>query len=212
MMSNFERLHELYQSGSVPWDQPLPPPEVLEIAKTLPPGQGLDLGCGLGRASLHLAGLGWRMDGVDFVPEAVQEATRRAADAGLADRITFHRASVADLGFLSPEYDFALDVGCAHGLSAQELRAYHGGLLRLLRPGAVYLLFAHLTDENPAHPPDQATPDDAQRRRWVRDEDLRALFSQGFVLDEVIYGQTQVNDQEPWRSAWYWFRRAGEEG
>jgi cyclopropane fatty-acyl-phospholipid synthase-like methyltransferase len=146
------------------------------------------------------------MDGVDFVPEAIQEATRRAEEAGLAHRVTFHQGSVAELDFLAGPYDFALDVGCAHGLSAQELRTYHQGLLRLVRPGGVYLLFAHLSDEEGTS---QGAADEAGRQqRWIKDRDLQDRLGQGFISENVIYGQTQVNDQAPWRSAWYWFRRA----
>ena len=38
----------------------------------------LDLGCGPGRASIYLARLGWQVDGVDFVPQAIATARQRA--------------------------------------------------------------------------------------------------------------------------------------
>lgn len=81
-MANLERLLELYQTGAVPWDQADPPPEVLTTAPSSPVGRALDLGRGLGRASLFMAGLGWQVDGVDFVPQAIAEATRRADQTG----------------------------------------------------------------------------------------------------------------------------------
>jgi cyclopropane fatty-acyl-phospholipid synthase-like methyltransferase len=196
-MSHYERLFEFYKEGPVPWDQALPPPEVLATVPTLAPGRALDLGFGLGGASLYLAGLGWRVDGVDFIPQAVNEARVRAEKAGLAERITYHLGSVAELGFLTDHYDFALDVGCAHGLTSDELRSYQRGLLRLLKSGALYLLFAHLNDE-------QATP---ESQRWMNEAELLALFADGFVLKSVERGTTQVGDQPPWNSAWYWLRR-----
>ena len=196
-MTHFDRLLEIYQAGPVPWDQQLPPPEVLATAPTLPVGRALDLGCGLGRATLFLAGLGWQVDGVDFISQAVAEANARAIRANLADKARFHQGSVAQLDFLRDPYDFALDVGCAHGLEAAELSAYHRELSRLLKPGGVYLLFAHLTDAN-------ANP---ETRRWLDEANLRRVFENGFVLERVEYGQTQVRDQAPYRSAWFWFRR-----
>lgn len=196
-MSHYDRLFEFYKAGPVPWDQALPPPEVLATVPTLAPGRALDLGFGLGRASLYLAGLGWQVDGVDFIPQAVAEAQQRAEKAGLADRITYHQGSVAELGFLAGPYDFALDVGCAHGLDVDELRGYHRGLARLLKPGALYLLFAHVND-------DQADP---ESQRWMNETDLLTIFAQGFVLERLERGTTQVGDQAPWNSAWYWFRR-----
>jgi SAM-dependent methyltransferase len=197
LMSHYKRLFEFYKAGPVPWDQALPPPEVLATVPSLTPGRALDLGFGLGRASLYLAGLGWQVDGVDFIPQAVTEARLRAEQFGLTNRITYHHASVAELDFLADPYDFALDVGCAHGLTLDELRNYHRGLLRLLKPGAQYLLFAHLNDQ-------QADP---ESQRWLNEAELLKLFATGFALERVEHGTTQVGDQAPWNSAWYWFRR-----
>lgn len=196
-MSHFDRLNDIYTSGQIPWDHPLPPPEALDMAVTLPPGRFLDLGCGFGRATLHLARLGWQADGVDFVPLAIEEARRRAEQAGLTDRARFYVDSVVTLTSLAGPYDWALDVGCAHAFGPDDWRRYHQRLLALVRPGGRYLLFAHLNEQET--PPDQ--------RRWADDDFIRALFSAGFKLDKAEYGQTQVRDQAPWRSAWYWFTR-----
>ena len=47
-MKKHERMEEIYESGSIPWDQTDPPPEVIDLAAQLPAGRALDLGCGLG--------------------------------------------------------------------------------------------------------------------------------------------------------------------
>lgn len=195
-MSHFDRLFEFYQAGPVPWDQPDPPPEVLAYVPTLPVGGALDLGCGLGRAALYLGRLGWQVDGVDFIPQAITEATNRASQAGLVN-VCFHLGLVTQLDFLAGPYDFVLDVGCAHGLSTDELGDYHRELLRLLKPRGHFLLFAHLNETNP----------DPEARRWLDEADLHRLFGEGFALERVEYGQTQVGEQAPWRSAWFWFKR-----
>lgn len=195
--SRYERLSNFYQSGSVPWDLPEPPPEVLATVPTLPIGRALDLGSGLGRAALFLGRLGWQVDGVDFIPQAIAEATARAEHAGLADQVHFHLSPVTELDFLTPPYDYALDVGCAHSFSLDEMRVYHRQLLRLLRPGAVYMLFAHLADANAP----------LEERRWMDENDLRTIFAEGFVITRLEHGTTQVGDQAPWRSAWFWFER-----
>lgn len=196
-MSHFERLNEIYTSGQIPWDDPTPPPEVLALAATLPVGHALDLGCGFGRATLHLARLGWLADGVDFIPQAIAEARRRAEQQGLSARARFHLASVVTLAGLTGPYDLALDVGCAHAFAPKDWRAYHQRLLEVVCPGGRYLLFAHLNEAET--PPDQ--------RRWADDDFVRAVFAQGFHLDDRVYGTTQVRDQAPWRSAWYWWTR-----
>lgn len=196
-MSHFDKLLESYQSGSVPWDQPDPPPEVLAFVPTLPVGRALDLGCGLGRASLFMARLGWQVNAIDFIPQAINEAMARAEQAGLSDNICFHLSQVNQLDFLTDQYDFALDVGCVHSFDLDELRSYHHELMRLLKPGAYYLLFARLNEAEP----------DPDTRSWLDEAQLREILKDSFTLERVEYGQTQVDDQPPWPSAWFWFRR-----
>jgi len=196
-MSVYERMLERYAAGHLPWDAELPPPEVMVFVPTLPIGRALDLGCGAGRASIYLARLGWEVDGVDFIPRAIELANERARAAGVSPR--FHLGSVTNLDFLSGPYDFALDIGCCHALRGEELQAYHRELLRLLRPGGRYMLFAHLRDD------DEPLPEDGPR--WADADALNALFQNGFSLDKVAHGMTQVGDSPPWRSAWFWYRR-----
>jgi cyclopropane fatty-acyl-phospholipid synthase-like methyltransferase len=193
-MKKHERMEEIYESGSIPWDQTDPPPEVIDLAAQLPPGRALDLGCGYGRASIYLARLGWQVDGVDFVAQAIDGAKLRADQAGVSERVNFHQSPVTQLDFLQDSYDFALDIGCAHGLTKDELMTYHQELVRLLKPGAVFLLFAHLNEET-------------EEQSWINENDLLLIFSEGFHLEKVEHGQTQVKDQDPWRSAWFWFRK-----
>ncbi len=194
MTDRLERLTDLYASGPVPWDHADPPPEVLAFAPTLSPGRALDLGCGLGRAAIYLARLGWQVDGVDFVPQAIDTARQRVQAAGV-NGITFHVGPVTSLPYLAGPYDFALDVGCMHSFSTEELTAYHAELLRLLRPGGIYLLFAHLSEVEGEH--------------WLWEPTLQHIFADGFRLERAEYGQTTVRG-ETWRSAWFWFRRAEE--
>ena len=196
-MKKHARMEEIYESGSIPWDQQDPPPEVVDIASVLPAGRALDLGCGLGRASIYLAQRGWQVDGVDFVGQAITQARLRAEQAGVSERVHFHQSAVTELCFLDGPYDFALDVGCAHGLTEKELQDYHLELLRLLKPGAVFLLFAHLNEENTS----------PEEQNWMDETILRKIFAHTFELERVEHGLTQVDDQTPWRSAWFWFRK-----
>jgi tellurite methyltransferase len=66
-----------------------PSPLVMGVAEMLRPGRALDLGCGAGRNSLHLAALGWRVVAVDSSPNALRILRERAAglsiEAHLAD-------------------------------------------------------------------------------------------------------------------------------
>ena len=199
--SRLEQFEERYASGMIPWDDDLPPPELMTLIEEQAAGRALDLGCGYGRSSIYLAKHGWEVDGVDFVAQAVQGAVERAAVAGVADRTHFHAASVADLSFLDGSYDLALDIGCMHAMSKTEIISYREGLLRLLPEGAIYLLFARLRDAED----DEDTDGDGPS--WIDEDLLLGLFGSGFVLEHAEYGTTQNADKPPWRSGWFKFRR-----
>ena len=186
-----------YTAQQLPWNAELPPPEVLALVEVLPPGRALDLGCGLGRACRYLARHGWQCDGVDFVEQAVDIARQRAIDAGVAERVTFHQSSVAAIDFLSPPYDLVIDVGCLHAQSAEVRTAYARQVERLLRPGGLFLLFAHVRDEAPG-----------PEERWITVRQLDELFQPSFVVERLERGTTTVGDNT-WPSAWYWLRRIG---
>ncbi|WP_420642976.1 class I SAM-dependent methyltransferase [Candidatus Leptofilum sp.] len=190
------RFTERYTSGEVPWDDVLPPPEVQELVSTLPPGRALDLGCGYGRTAIYLAQHGWQVEGIDFVPQAIEEANRRAAAQGVAGQIQFHVASVADLGFLNGRYDLAIDIGCMHSLSLELQTAYRDELLRLLQPAAAYLLFARLQ-----HPDEE--PSDGHR--GIDESELKRLFTP-FKLQKSEIGVTEGADYK-WQSGWFWYVR-----
>ena len=47
------------------------------------PSRALEIGCGEGELSIRLARAGWRVEGCDIAPEAIEEARRRARAAGV---------------------------------------------------------------------------------------------------------------------------------
>lgn len=189
----YDRLTSLYEEGEIPWDDPLPPPEVVSYVSTLPPGRALDLGCGYGRAAIHLASLGWDVDAVDFVPQALAIAKERATVAGQVVR--FHQAQITKLDFLRGPYQFALDVGCCHNLDDSNLRIYHDHLVRLLAPGGIFMLFARIHGEN-------GLVDDRGPAGLVK-ERLLELFADEFSVEWISLGTTEVAGQPKWVSGWF---------
>lgn len=188
-----------YEEGRVPWGDPAPPPEIIALVAATPPGRALDVGCGFGRAVIYLAERGWSAVGVDFVPQAIAEAQRRAAAAGVAARASFYIASATELAFLAPPFDLAIDVGCMHSFTEEMLAAYRDEIVRLLRPGGQYVLFAHLRDA--------AEPEREDGPRGIAEATIYDLLGGTFHLERVERGVTQVEDRSPWNSAWFWFRR-----
>ena len=186
----YAKMKDRYERGATPWDSELPPPEVLAFVAEAKAGRALDLGCGYGRAAIYLAQHGWEVDGVDIVELAVEGARERAADMGVSPR--FHCHSITDLSFLEPPYDYAIDVGCAHNLTAALWAIHHAELKRLMGVGGLYMLYGRTLGE----------------KGWGFNEaELLPLMEDGFVLERRELGMTHMDDGASWGSVWYWFRR-----
>jgi 2-polyprenyl-3-methyl-5-hydroxy-6-metoxy-1,4-benzoquinol methylase len=76
-----------------------------------------DVGCGHGWSAVGLASTypDIEVDGFDLDTAALQAATRHAAEAGVADRVRFHRADVATAVTGGP-YDVLLAAECLHDM------------------------------------------------------------------------------------------------
>jgi 2-polyprenyl-3-methyl-5-hydroxy-6-metoxy-1,4-benzoquinol methylase len=177
-----------YRRGQTPWDTQITPPEVMEFIARATPGRALDLGCGTGTNAITLARHGWQVTGVDFVPQAIRTARRKAAEAGL--KIEFHTADVTDLSLLTGAYDYVLDIGCLFTLREKERVRYAGALARLLRPQGWYMLYAWLP------------------RAWkggvwgISAEEVESLLQGEFQEVRKVIGEEKGHP-----SAWYWFQR-----
>ncbi|MGW7198273.1 class I SAM-dependent methyltransferase [Streptomyces chryseus] len=127
------------------------------------PGRALDLGCGPGRNTLHLASLGWEVDAVDLSPRAIAWAEERARGVGAEVRVDARadvragmRADVrpgvrfrcgdafalteAELAAQGGPYDLIYDSGCFHHLPPHRRISYLALLDRALAPGGHFAL------------------------------------------------------------------------
>ncbi|MBZ4321839.1 class I SAM-dependent methyltransferase [Streptomyces huiliensis] len=89
---------EFYGRGDRVWSG-RPNPLLVREAAGLAPGTALDLGCGEGADAIWLAERGWQVTAVDVSATALERAAGHAAQAGVADRITWQRH---DLGVSFP--------------------------------------------------------------------------------------------------------------
>lgn len=174
------------------WDTNVTPPELVDLIETqsqkLPPGRALDLGCGTGTNVIYLARRGWQAVGVDFVGKAIATAKRKAQAAGV--NAEFFQADVTRLDSLrvQPPFDFALDIGCFHGVPPDRRAAYISGLARLLRPGGLFLCYA-MKPEAPMG--------------GIAVDEILKLFGEGFANVKVEHGEGMP-------SAWYTFMRKSD--
>jgi ubiquinone/menaquinone biosynthesis C-methylase UbiE len=105
------------------------------------PGQVVaDIGCGIGYFTISLARMvgpqGWVL-AIDLQERMLAGVRRRAAKAGVSDRIQLCRATPAGLGVAGP-VDFVLTFWMVHEVPDQE--RFLGDIHALLKPGGKWLL------------------------------------------------------------------------
>jgi ubiquinone/menaquinone biosynthesis C-methylase UbiE len=91
----------------------------------------LDVGCGTGFLSFELGGRGHRVTGIDFAPQMLAEARRKAAAQGLAVR--FEAGDAEQLGFAGASFDLVITRHVLWTLPHPE--AAIDEWIRVLRPG-----------------------------------------------------------------------------
>jgi ubiquinone/menaquinone biosynthesis C-methylase UbiE len=136
-------MYVLWYFRRPPWDSGVTPPELLDFLKSSPIGRVIDLGCGTGTNAITLARLGWQVTGVDFIPMAIEQARKKARQAGV--QVNLCLGDVTRLDGIDGFFDFALDLGCYHSLTVQERKAYLHQLERVLAPGGIWFVYAFLS-------------------------------------------------------------------
>jgi SAM-dependent methyltransferase len=88
------------------------------IIEALPEGSRLlDYGCGEGAyCGIHAAANGHRVTAIDISPVAIEQAHRRAEEAGVADRIDFQVMNAEELSFPDDDFDAVGGLGVIHHL------------------------------------------------------------------------------------------------
>lgn len=148
-MSFFYKLQ--YLVGLTPWERmpslPIGQQAVALLAqeesgRKPPYGRALDLGCGTGYWSLHLASRGWEVAGIDVVTKAVRLARNRARRAGVD--VLFVRGSVTALkaAGIGSGFRLILDFGVVHGLAPDQVRAVAREVTAVTTEDATLLMYA----------------------------------------------------------------------
>ncbi len=177
----------MYWIRRLPWDSGISPPELLNYLSSHPPGRAIDLGCGTGTNVITLARHGWQVTGVDFIPQAIARARRKARAAGI--QADLRVGDVTRLPDLSGPYDLALDIGCFHSLPNKD--DYLHELNRLLAPGGHWLLYGFFR------------PDTNLTGPGLVEADLERILAHGFRL----LSRTDGQDQQNRHSAWFLFQK-----
>lgn len=164
------RFDEFYRTTTPPWVIGEPQPAIVELERAgLIGGSVLDVGCGTGEHTILLTRLGYDVLGIDFAPEAVEQARRNAADKDVNARF-----AVADAMNLpgSPRYDTVLDSALFHIFDDSDRPTYVASLHNATRPGGVVHVLA-LSDAGRGFGPQ------------VSGETIRDAFAQGWELEAL---------------------------
>lgn len=98
----------------------------------------LDMGCGCGRHLLLLAGLGWRVTGVDWSQEALTQSRRRLEAAGhVADLL---KCDFRRIPLPGSEFSLIVATNAIHHGRLADMRRAGLEVKRLLRPGGTAVI------------------------------------------------------------------------
>jgi ubiquinone/menaquinone biosynthesis C-methylase UbiE len=151
-----------------PWDTGISPPELLKFIQTHSPGRAIDIGCGTGTNVITLASAGWKVTGIDFAPRAIKIARQKLNRAGVQARLLIKDAT--NLKDIDEQFDFALDLGCFHGIPANGKPKYLEELERILAPNGFWLMYGFLKS------------DPLQKRSGLLETDINLISSRLTLL------------------------------
>jgi ubiquinone/menaquinone biosynthesis C-methylase UbiE len=164
------------------WSDMRIPKQLVELIETNNPKNSLELGCGLGIFSAFVAEQGIRATSVDFSSVAIEKAKKRVA--GFDKQPAFIVGDVTNLEMLSESFDISFDIGCFHCLNEQDQKKYVSEVYRLLKPGAVHLIWALYR---------------APGGSWMDPDHVTRIFENRFMLVNSEFSRRRVV-----ASHWYW--------
>jgi len=140
----------------------------------------LDIGCGWGSLALRAAeNYGVKVMGITLSKEQEIEAKKRAAEAGLADKIAIRRQDYRDLAEEDEQFDKIVSVGMFEHVGKENIPLYFEVIDKLLKNRGLSLLHSitHLK-EKPAHP-------------WLQ----KYIFPWGYIpsLREIVWELPEHN-------------------
>jgi SAM-dependent methyltransferase len=181
-----------YHDGPAPWDIGQPQPAVVRVASEGGfTGAVLDVGCGTGENSLHVASLGLSVLGVDVAPTAVAIARAKADSRGIT--VEFAEADAFHLERLGRTFQTVLDCGLFHTFDGHERPGYVASLASVTEHDWTLhvLCFSDKGPHTGPHPMSQ--------------EELRAAFnsSNGWNVVAIEPDRIQTRYHDDGAPAWF---------
>jgi SAM-dependent methyltransferase len=130
---------------------------------------------GAGRENaLYFASLGHETWGIDSAPAAIAQARHKALERDLS--VEFRVYNALALEELGRTFDTVTDSSLFHVFGDEDRDRYVGCLAGVLRPGCRYFMLC-FSDRQPGPFP---------LPRQVTQEEIRAAFSDGWRVDEIV--------------------------
>ncbi len=166
----FSLFDDAYQARTAPWVIGEPQPAIVELERTgVIRGRVLDAGCGAGEHTILLTRLGYNVLGIDFSPNAIDQARENAAAKGVDARFDVGDAmNLPD----EPAYDTIIDSALFHIFDDADRPKYVRSLHAACRPGALVHVLA-LSDAGRGFGPEVS--EDVIREAFVDGWELEAL-------------------------------------
>ena len=108
--------------------------------KGIKQGKALDIGCGGGRHAILFAKQGYQSYGVDFSEKAIELAKKDAKDKKV--KLNLKVRDILKTDYKKDSFDIIHDTGCLHHLKKEDWNLYLKNILKLLKKGGYYKLFA----------------------------------------------------------------------
>jgi len=178
-----------YLVGMTPWER-MPSLPIGEQAVVLldreerdrkpPYGRALDLGCGTGFWSVHLAQRGWEVTGVDIVQKALRIARERARKADVKSQIV--KGSITELttAGIGSGFCLILDFGVVHGLPPEQVRAVSREVTAVSTEDATLLMYAFSPGRRGPLP------------RGISREEIEQAYREWTITDEEAFDLTRA--------------------
>src|SRR5262245_62109539 len=201
------RFELAYLFGYTPWDRWGGKPlgrlrKFFEGPEAPRPGRALDLGCGMGHASIYLAQQGWKVTGIDVVERALRAARRRASKQGVDVEFVHGDISRLAQAGVTGSFDLFVDLGCFHILPDRERQLYCDSILQVAAPNALLILFALGPNQHFLGP------------RGATRNDIERALSHGWSIEsEWVEAELPYRLPKGATATWYRLRRvlAGKE-
>ncbi len=190
-----------YRTGTDTWTSVPFTRRAHELAMYLPKGAMiLDIGAGRGRTMYGLAGLGFRVIGLENNSELVASGNAEVKTKGLQKEIRFIEGDALDVPFHDGSFDAIVDVGLLHHLKPEDFASYIKETARVLKQGGHMFLVAlskKTTQYFAWHPHTSIEKDfvkEGVRYHFFEESELHALYSPLFTITYINYDSPQGAD------------------